>query len=132
MGGGEWGKMEGNGVKWGIVGKCRKYIVGSVEKNCEIARKWEKNRRKMGQFGTNLPFFPVPFSPLFHNLATFPSNSFDEFCRLNQPTGKMGISGLADIGRLFGQCRRLSAGGGGGDCGPPSLKKLRQNCSKLR
>ena len=88
--------MGGNGGKWGIVGSCQKHIVGSVEIMCEIGRKREENWRKEGQFGTNFPFFPVPFSPLFHNLATFPSNSFEEFCQPNSPTGKMGIWGLAD------------------------------------
>ena len=66
------------GELWEI---AQKYIVGSVEKMCEIGGKREKNRRKVGQFGTNFPFFPVPFSPRFHNLATFPSSSFDEFCQ---------------------------------------------------
>ena len=74
---------------------------------CEIGRTREKNRRKVGQLGTNLPFFTVSFSPLFHNLATFPSSSFDEFCRPNRPTGKMGISGLEENSRFFGQRRRL-------------------------
>ena len=58
----EWGEMGKNGGKWGIVGNCQKYIVGSLGKMCEIGRKREKNWRKVGQFGTNFPFFPVPFS----------------------------------------------------------------------
>ena len=95
----KWGEMGGNGGKWGIVGHCQKYIVGGVENMCEIGRKQEKNRRKVGQFGTNFPF------PLFHNLATFPSGAFDEVCQANWPTGKMGISGPADIGRFFGKRR---------------------------
>ena len=69
------GEMGGNGGKWVIVGNSQQYIVGSVEKMCEIGGKREENRRKVGQCGTNLPFFP-----LFHILATFPSSSFDEFC----------------------------------------------------
>ena len=77
---------------------------------CTIGRKREENRRKRRQFGTNFPFFPVPFSPLFHSPATFASSSFDEFCQPDLPTGKMAISGLADISRLFGQRRRLSRG----------------------
>ena len=104
---GENGKMGGNGGIWGIVGNCQKHIVGSVEKMCEIGGKREENWRKVGQFGTKFPFVPVTFSPLFHNLTTSPSSSFDEFRQPNQPTGKMGISGLADIGRSFGQRRRL-------------------------
>ena len=74
---------------------------------CEIGKKQEENRRKMGQFGKNFPFFPVPLSPLSHNLATFPSNSFDEFCQPDWPTGILAILGLANIGRFFGQRRRL-------------------------
>ena len=79
----------GNGGKWENVRKCQKYLVGNVEKMCEILRKLEENRRKMRQFGTNFPFFPVPFFPFFHGLATFPSRAFDEFCQLNRPTRKM-------------------------------------------
>jgi hypothetical protein len=70
-------------------------MVGSVEKVCEIGRKREENLKKAGQFGTRFPFFPVPFFPLFHNLTTFPSSSFDQFCQPNQLIAKMGISGLA-------------------------------------
>jgi hypothetical protein len=83
---GENGKMGGNGGNggiWEVVGNCQKCIVANVENKCEICWKREKNRRKGGQFGTNFPFLPVPFPPLFHNLTTFPSNSFDGFCQPN-------------------------------------------------
>ena len=33
--------------------------------------------------GAISPCFPVPLSPFFHSLATFPSGSFDEFCSPN-------------------------------------------------
>ena len=71
---------------------------------CEIGRKREENRRKKGPFATNSPFSLVPF---FHNLATPPSSSFDESCLPNWPTRKMGILGLADSRRFFGQRRWL-------------------------
>ena len=45
--------MGRNGGKSGIMGNCR----------------------KMGQFGTDFPFFPVPFSLFFLSLARFPSAS---------------------------------------------------------
>ena len=98
----KWGEMGG---KWGNVRKCQKYLVGSVEKTCEIRRKlerkeiilrsnspWghyhiylpharrrklEENRRKMRQLGTNFPYPPIPFFSFFHSLATFPSGAFD-------------------------------------------------------
>ena len=81
----KWRKMGVNGGKWGNVRRCQKYRVGNVEKICEIRRKLEENRRKMRQFGTSFPFFPVPFSPFFHSLATFPSGA-------SGPSG----AGLAD------------------------------------
>ena len=65
MGGGGWRKMGGNGGKWGMVRNCQKFIPGNVEKSVKLA----VNRRKMGQFGTKAPFFPIPF---FQGLATFP------------------------------------------------------------
>ena len=70
------------------MGEMEKWIVGNVEKKCEIRRKLEENRRKMRRFGTNISFSPVPFFPFFHSLATFPSGAFDEVCQLNWPTGK--------------------------------------------
>ena len=93
--GGKWGgrgEMQVIGGIWGIVGNCQQYSVGSVEKMCEIGRKLEKS----GSIQDKFPIFPSPIFPTFRNLATFPSSSFDAFCHPNWPTGKMGISGLAD------------------------------------
>ena len=75
----------------GNVRKCQKHPVGNVEKMCESRRKLAKNRRKMRQFETNFPFFPVPFSPFFDSRATFPSGAFDDFCRTG-PLEKWKIS----------------------------------------
>ena len=99
---GNWGEIGEIGGKWGNVRKCQKYLVGNIEKMCEIRRKSEKNRRKMRQLGTNFPFFRVPFSPLFHSLATFPSGAFGEFCQPNWPTGKIEKFRLANNGGFFG------------------------------
>ena len=82
-------------------------MVGSVEKMCDIGRKWEKNRGKVGRFGTNFPFFLVPFSPLFHNLATFPSGSFDELCQPNWPTRKMEFRDWPTWGELLHSARTV-------------------------
>ena len=73
----------GNGGEWRIVRNCQKYLVGNVEKMCEIVGKREENGIKTGGNGINFPFSPIPISPFFHSLATFPSGVFDKFCSPN-------------------------------------------------
>ena len=100
------GEMGGNG------GKCQKYRVGNVEKMCEIRRKLEENRRKMRQFGTNFPFVPVPFSPFFHSLATFPSGAFHELCCPNGRPETWNISDQPTIAELSASAEARCQGGG--------------------
>ena len=87
-GGGEWGEMGGKGGERGGKGgerggdgkklprkknqKCRNVEMQKCREMCEIGWKWERNRRKMGQLGTNSPSFPNPLISFFHSLATFP------------------------------------------------------------
>ena len=86
------------------------------------------NGRKIGEKSDNLGqishFSRSHFPPLFHNLATVPSSSFDEFCQPNSPPAKMGISGLIDSRQFFGQCRGLEEG-----CGKAVCERL-QECRK--
>ena len=49
--------------------------IKTVQKMCGLDRRWDKNRKKLGKCGRNLPF-----SPSFHSLITFPASAFDEFC----------------------------------------------------
>ena len=62
--GGVWGEMGGNGGKWGEWGiECQNYVLGNIEKMCEIGWKWENGaiRDKFPIF-LNLIFliFPQP------------------------------------------------------------------------
>ena len=75
--GGNGGEMGGNGGLWEI---AKNTLWEVYKKGVQLGDKRERNWRKMGQFGTKFPFLPVPFSPFFHGLGTFPSETFDEFC----------------------------------------------------
>ena len=81
---GKWGEMGGNGGIWELWEIAKKIHCGECRKKCV---KLVGNGRKIGEnwdnLGQNFQFFLVPFPPLFHNLATFPSSSFDEFCQAN-------------------------------------------------
>ena len=72
--GGKWGE---NGGLWEI---AKNTLWEVYKKGVQLGDKRERNWRKMGQSGTKFPFLPVPFSPFFHGLGTFPSETFDEFC----------------------------------------------------
>ena len=92
------------------MGNCQKCMPQNAPLVCEIGWKREKNCRKMGQFGTNSPFLPIPFFSFSHSLATFPSRSFDECCRPNWPTGKTENLCRADTRRFSGQRRWFAQG----------------------
>ena len=69
----KWGEMGANEGIQGIVGNCQRYIMGSVEKMCDIGRKRVKNQRKRDNLGqiSHFPHFsttspPFPQVPLMN------------------------------------------------------------------
>ena len=56
--GGKWGEMVGNGGLWEIT---KNVLWRMYKKMFETGWEREENRRKIWKFGTNFPFFPVPF-----------------------------------------------------------------------
>ena len=96
--GGKRGKMGGNGESWEIA----KNTLWGVQKKCV---QLIGNRRKFGEKRDNLAQISHYSESHFPHLSTtsppFPQVPLMSFARRNWPTGKMGISGLADISRFF-------------------------------